>query len=265
LLSIDSRPIQFAREDRQQLRWGFNFSRTIQSAADKILEAQRAARRAAYERANAGSGDGQTPGSPPATRNGGSSSTASGPGGWRGPGGGGPGGRFGGGGPGGGGARIQFALYHTWYFKDAILIRDGIPMLDLLDGSATGNNGGRPRHSVEMQAGGTYKGFGTRFSANWQSGTSVAGGLVPGSTGDLHFSSLATVNWRLFANLGQMPQLGQKYPFLRGARVQLVVNNVLDSRQKVRDAAGLTPLGYQPGYVDPVGRTIRIEFRKLFF
>jgi iron complex outermembrane receptor protein len=268
LLSIDSRPIQFAREDRQQLRWGFNFSRTIQSAADKIQEAQRAARRAAFERDNAGGGpDGQTPGSPPTTRNGGGNgANAGGPGGsGRGPGGGGPGGRFGGGGPGGGGARIQFALYHTWYFKDAILIRNGVPVLDLLNGAATGNNGGQPRHTVEMQAGGTFKGFGTRLSGNWQSGTSVSGGLMPGSTGDLRFSSLATLNWRLFANLGQVPKLGQKYPFLRGARIQLVVNNIFDTRQSVRDANGLTPLSYQPGYIDPIGRSVRIEFRKLFF
>jgi outer membrane receptor protein involved in Fe transport len=48
-------------------------------------------------------------------------------------------------------------------------------------------------------------------------------------------------------------------------RITFNVNNLLDQRVKVRDNAGLTPLSYQPGYVDPVGRTVRIGIRKLFF
>jgi hypothetical protein len=33
----------------------------------------------------------------------------------------------------------------------------------------------------------------------------------------------------------------------------------------VRDATGATPISYQPDYLDPIGRTIRIGIRKLFF
>jgi phosphoribosylformylglycinamidine (FGAM) synthase PurS component len=33
----------------------------------------------------------------------------------------------------------------------------------------------------------------------------------------------------------------------------------------VRDAAGATPISYQPAFLDPLGRTVRISLRKLFF
>ena len=42
------------------------------------------------------------------------------------------------------------------------------------------------------------------------------------------------------------------------------VANLFDQRQKVVDATGATPLSFQPDYLDPLGRTWRIEFRKLF-
>ena len=55
-----------------------------------------------------------------------------------------------------------------------------------------------------------------------------------------------------------------KHPFFRGSSIRLDVNNVLNTRPKVRDANGLTPLSYQPDLLEPVGRTIGITFRKLF-
>jgi hypothetical protein len=45
--------------------------------------------------------------------------------------------------------------------------------------------------------------------------------------------------------------------------VQLRVDNIFNARPKVHDAAGNVPLGYQPGLLDPLGRTIMISFRKL--
>jgi hypothetical protein len=161
---------------------------------------------------------------------------------------------------------MQFALYHTWRLQDEILIREGVPELDLLNGSAIGNSGGRPEHEIEAQAGYFRNGFGARLSADWQSGTFVRGGLGGGRTAeDLRFSSLATVNLRLFAELGQQRALVSKYPWLRGTRVSLVVDNLFDSRLDVTNAAGETPIGYQPAYLDPLGRSIRISIRKLFF
>jgi len=33
----------------------------------------------------------------------------------------------------------------------------------------------------------------------------------------------------------------------------------------VRDANGVTPISYQPDYLDPTGRAVRLSIRKLFF
>ena len=42
------------------------------------------------------------------------------------------------------------------------------------------------------------------------------------------------------------------------------VNNLFDTKPRVRDAAGNVPLSYQPDLLDPLGRTIMVSFRKLF-
>ena len=55
-----------------------------------------------------------------------------------------------------------------------------------------------------------------------------------------------------------------KHPFFRGSSIRFDVDNVLNTRPKVRDANGLTPLSYQPDLLQPVGRTFGITFRKLF-
>ena len=46
--------------------------------------------------------------------------------------------------------------------------------------------------------------------------------------------------------------------------MSLDVLNATNDRQSVRDSFGTTPLQYQPGYRDPLGRTIEIELRKVF-
>jgi hypothetical protein len=51
---------------------------------------------------------------------------------------------------------------------------------------------------------------------------------------------------------------------MRGTQVQFIVNNIFNTRPKVRNAAGDVPLTYQPDLLDPLGRTIGITIRKLF-
>ena len=53
-------------------------------------------------------------------------------------------------------------------------------------------------------------------------------------------------------------------PFLKRARLTLRVNNVLDSRQSVTDGTGATPIAYQSAIMDPLGRVIGAELRKMF-
>ncbi|MBA2920002.1 TonB-dependent receptor [Sphingomonas sp. MAH-20] len=251
LVAIDARPVNFFRERSDQLRWGVNFSKRIKDSTAEQFRALAAAGRLPFPGRGQGGQGGQ------GAQGGGSA----GPGGQQ-PGAGGR--RFGGGGGGFGGGRLQFALYHTWHFKDDVLVRPGGPFIDLLEGGSTGRGGGQPRHEIEAQAGITRNGLGARLSANWQSGTTVLG--ASGSPADdLRFGSLATVNFRLFANLGGMPKVIADHPWLRGSRVTVSINNLFNERQRVRDATGATPVNYQPDLLDPLGRTIRISFRKLFY
>ncbi|WP_448662585.1 TonB-dependent receptor [Sphingomonas sp. CJ20] len=274
LISVDNRPVNFASAEREQLRWGVNFSMPLASKLEKMFQARRAARDAARAEAEKngtplppeGPGGPGGPGGdgPPRPQGG---LFGGGPGG---PGGGprGPGGGFGGrgmGGPNGALAgRLQFSLYHTWHFKEQVTIREGLPVLDLLNGSATGSSGGQPEHEVEAQAGISKDGLGARLIGKWQSGTQVDTGTL-GSGDQLDFGSLATFNLRLFADMGQQIKLVRKHRWLRGTRITFSVDNILNTRQRVTNQIGVVPLSYQPGLLDPTGRAVRLSVRKLFF
>ncbi|MDP1027268.1 TonB-dependent receptor [Sphingomonas sp. KR1UV-12] len=266
LIRLDTRPVNFARTEESQLRWGINFSKPLKSRIQRELEAYRAGtgpnpfaglRPPGGERPPEG-------GPPPAEgRPGGGGGPPGAGGGGRGPGGFGGGGFGGrGGGPGGGGGRLQFALYHTWHFTDRVLIARGGPSLDLLNGDAIGASGGQSRHELEGQAGYTNNGLGARLSVNYRTATEVNG---LSSTDALRFGALATANLRLFADLGGRLDWVRAHPWLRGARVSVSVDNLFNRRQRVTDATGATPVSYQPDYLDPLGRTVRVSVRKLFF
>jgi iron complex outermembrane receptor protein len=232
LLLVDARPVNFGRSATDALRWGANLSIPLTA-----------------NRPDSSAAGARGPRAPGESRESRESRGRGRPGG-RG------GGEFGG--------RMQFALYHTVTFRDDILVRQGGPRVDLLDGGATGLNGGTPRQQLEAQAGASRNGLGAWLTAEWRSASELApGALNPGGT--LRFSALGTVNLRLFANAGAMPALLQRHPWLRGSRLVVSLDNLSNERQRVTDATGSTPLAYQPGYLDPTGRAVSINFRKLFF
>ena len=173
----------------------------------------------------------------------------------RGPGGFGPGG-------GGNGGRWFANINHTIQLDSTVLVAPGGPTLDLLDGDALGS-GGTPRHSTELAGGLFYNGFGTRLSANYAGPTRIDGSGLPGST-DLFFGDLLTFDLRMFADLGRQEKLVEKMPFLKNVRVSLGVDNLFDARQRVTDSNGEVPLSYQPFLLDPAGRFIEFEIRKIF-
>ena len=247
LLSADLRPVNFDRARRDTLRVGFSYSKPLQSRrpSPAVLEQMRAQ----FGRGRPPGTEGQADSAPPR----GERSERGERGGFGGRGG---GGMFGGRNRG----RLQFSLTDTINLVDRVTIRPGLPGLDYLDGEAIGQTGGRPRHEVEAQAGWSNNGLGARLSANWRSGTRVDS--LSGD--DLRFSPYSTFDLRLFANLGEQFELVQKQPWLRGSSVRLEVNNLLNSRPRVRDAGGAVPLNYQPGLLEPLGRTVMISFRKLF-
>jgi hypothetical protein len=250
LLSIDARPVNFASAQNENIRWGFNLFKAVGKP---------------------------TPGA------------AGGPGGrFGGPGGGAPGGgmmRMGGGGPGGppgggggpGGGMMgpppgmmrpgqgifQLSVYHTWRLNDEITVRKGMPVLDQLDGAALSARNGQARHELSIQGGYFKDGLGFRFNGAWKASTWVDGGSTGGQT--LYFSDLATLGVNLFANFSTPARkpMVDKFPILKGAQVSLNFENLFDSKQSVRDQGGATPQAYQRDYLDPLGRTVRLGFRKL--
>ena len=242
LLQVDNRPVNFAGADRQELRTGLSLFQALKPTARERTEAERRRQAMAERRAvRTAAGEGQGAASRPSA---------------------GSGARFGGGGSG----RLFVSLFHTLHTVNRISIRDGIAALDLLNGSATSVRGGQPRHELELRVGANKAGLGGRLGLDWRSGTSIKADPSsprPGD-GDLVFSDLTTLNLRLFADLGSQRRLVSAMPFLRGSRVSLNIDNLTNARLQVRNRLGEVPLGYQPDQLDPLGRTVRIQFRKVF-
>lgn len=239
LLQIDGRPLNFESSRQKQLRSGINFTRPLgstpplppgmQSLGARFYPSETEMRR------RLAPGTQMTvvePGSPMARR----FETLT--------------------------SRVFFSLYHTWRLEDEILLSQGGPRLDLLDGDAIDVRGGARRHELEFQAGAFRRGLGARLTVNWQSDADVRG--AGGAANDLAFSELTTVNLSLFANLADHFGGVNAPAWLRGARVTIGVTNLFDDRQRVRDAAGSTPISYQPAYLDPLGRVVSIGLRKVF-
>jgi hypothetical protein len=281
LVSVDLRPVNFDSSRRDTLRIGFDFSKPLKSRrpSESVMDQIRAQFRRGTRGAESTAAPAQTQpqpgattptpapapdGAPPAPPTEGAAAapppppppSGEGRGGFGRRGGGGRGGGFFGGGSRG---RLQFSLTDTITFVDKVTIAPGLD-LDYLHGDASGQSGGTPRHKVEAQAGWSSNGLGARLGANWRSATRV--NTLTGD--DLHFSSLATFDLRLFANPGDIPEVVIKHPWLRGTQFRLEVNNLFDAKPNVRDASSAVPLNYQPDLLDPLGRTIRFSIRKLF-
>lgn len=232
LIRLDQRPVNFAEERSQRIRWGFNMSGPLGKQPQR------------------GPGAGG-----PGAGGGGRGPRAGGPGGGRG-----PMGMMQGGGP---PSRWQIALYHSYRLQDEILIAPGVPVLDLLDGSATSSLGGSPRHELSLNGGVFHKGMGLRFEGSYRGATRADGSGLPGSS-DLYFSDQFSLNGFLFVSLDQRGDLTKKIPFFKGSRIAFRVQNVLNDYIRVRDNEGATPLSYQRGFLDPQGRVFELSFRKRF-
>lgn len=260
LLSIDARPLNFQKAEQQEIRWGLNFS-TPFGKPDPAAAARMG------QRGPGGAGGARPGGGAPVVMR-----MEGGP----------PPGGGAGGPPPGGGMRMQMgggrggrgpamqpgqgrfnvSLYHTYRIQDEITIRDGLPVLDLLEGAATGSRGGQARNEVQFQMGVFKSGMGGFLNANWKESTRINGG---DDASDLSFSDLTTVNLNLFADLSSRQTLVAKYPWLKGARVSVGIDNIFDQKLDVRNGLGETPLSYQPDYLDPLGRTFRVSLRKILF
>ena len=249
ITAIDESPVNLAEQHEVRLRWGFNlFGNLGQPMAPPR------GNRLAGMFGGGDRGDGGGGGGPP-------------PGGGGGFGGGDHGGSRGGGGGGFRGPRYpgrwNLSIYHTVQFVDAVQVTQTGPRLDLLDGDALASSGGVAVHTVEVDGGAFYKGLGIRLGGTWTAPTHVQATGAPASS-SLRFGALAKFNLRGFIDFNQRPGMIAAVPFLKGARLSVMANNILGVRQKVTDGTGATPLSYQPDLIDPLGRVIGVELRKLF-
>lgn len=169
------------------------------------------------------------------------------------------GGRRGGGGgppglPGRGGdgrGRYFVNLTHTLDLRNEVLIAPGVPVLDLI-----GGDGGASSNSTDLRVGIFKGGLGLRLDGSY-----LGPARIDGSS-DLNFGALATVDLRLFADLGEVFKK-QDGP-LKGTRVSLTVDNLFGGVRRVTDETGAVPLSYQPALIDPIGRYVGIDIRKMF-
>ncbi len=248
LLSVDSRPVNFDRLEREDIRWGFNFTRVIRAptrpnrpagargqqmrsrqppaagapvpgSQDSAEDSQRSAPSPdGANPADAPPGDASPPGWYWRRWRAGRSAAAGS-------------GQFAGrrsaaaSSGGGNGAQFQMSLYHTWYFHDDVRLSAGGPSIDLLNGGTIGS-GGQPRQKVQLNAGWLDNGIGLRFSGDWASGTEILEN--ESGSGPLFFSSLATFDIRLIANL---PAALRGQNWAEGTRLTLALNNVFDAHQ----------------------------------
>lgn len=238
LVSIDQRPVTFDEQRASRLRWGLNLSGQLGKAP-------------------AGGGFPGMMGGGPPQRPAGAGAPPAGPrpqGGGAGRGGGGMMAMMGGGrGPG----RWSLGVFHTAQFDSTVQIAPGGPVLDLLGGDSLSSTGS-PRHTIEFNGGLFKNGFGTFFNGTWTSPSRLTGAT------NLRFGSVTRMNINFFAALGQQQNLVKKAPFFKGSQVSLRFENLFDSRQKVTDGTGAVPIGYQADLIDPRGRLVEIEFRKMF-
>ncbi|WP_162627646.1 hypothetical protein [Erythrobacter sp. KY5] len=184
--------------------------------------------------------------------------------------GGGQGASAGGGGPPGGfnplarrsfqGFRYFVSLNHTIELENEILIAPGLAPLDQLDGQGTGAFG-LPRHSSRLEAGIFGSGVGMRLSGRYTGSTRLDGTGQPGSA-DLFFGDLATFDLRVFANIDEV--FKSESEVLKNLRISLRADNVFDAQRQVIDSNGETPINFQPFLIDPVGRFVGVDIRKLF-
>lgn len=154
---------------------------------------------------------------------------------------------------------LQVNASHTVLLESKTIIRDGLASVNLLDGGAIGIGGGRSRNVSDGSLAITQGGTGVRLNAvrrgvNYlRTGTAAAPDL-------LTFKPITKFDLRAFTDVGA---LLPKSKLTRGTRLTVTIENLNNSRQRVTDAAGRVPISFQPAYLDPIGRTVMFELRKV--
>ncbi len=156
--------------------------------------------------------------------------------------------------------RYFLSLTHNVELENDVLIAPGIPLLDLLNGDPASENG-LPRNTSRLEFGAFRNGMGLRISGRYTGETRINGSGLPESS-DVSFGDIATFNLRFFVDLGRAFKK-ERGP-LKNLRLSFRVRNLFDAQRRIVDSNGDVPLRYQPFLIDPLGRTLRIDLRKMF-
>jgi len=156
--------------------------------------------------------------------------------------------------------KLQVMASHNILLKNSTIIREGLPEIDLLKGGAIGIAGGQQRHATNASIALNRGSTGLRFDVR-RRGKSYLSIGTPSVPDRLTFSPLTTVDFQLFADLGQ---LFPGHRFTKGAKITLAFDNMTNQRQRVTNLSGETPQAYQPVRRDLIGRTFMVELRKIF-
>ncbi len=155
---------------------------------------------------------------------------------------------------------LQVNASHTVVLENTSVIREGLGQVDLLAGGAIGLGGGQQRHVSDANIAVMRGASGFRLSARRRGGSQLQYGTAA-APNRLAFAPLTTFNLRAIADIGSMKPGSSLW---KGVRISLVVDNAFNTRQRVTTASGELPLGFQPAYRDPIGRTVMAELRKVF-
>ncbi len=156
--------------------------------------------------------------------------------------------------------RYFVSLNHSITLENEVLLAEGGPLFDQLDGELIAG-GTVPRNTSQIEGGIFWQGYGVRLSGRYTGEAVIRGNGTEGSS-DLFFGDLATFDLRVFANLDEIFERDEGW--MKGLRVSLVADNIFDSRRRVVDGNGGTPNAYLPLRIDPTGRYLGIDIRKAF-
>lgn len=151
--------------------------------------------------------------------------------------------------------QVQLSVNYVWRLRDETTLRDGLAPLDLLNGASTSRRG-QPKRELSFRLNASKADMGLNLNGNWRGGSIIDAG--PTNGGALRFDDQTTIN---LSGFYEVPRT-LKRKWLAGTRVTLAADNLLYSRPIVKDAKGVTPQAYQADYLDPLGRTVRLTFRK---
>lgn len=158
--------------------------------------------------------------------------------------------------------RFLVVLRHTWLQRDDWQIASGLPALDYVGHDSNSSGGGGSENRVELRATYFRDGLGLRMEANWEDGiTSLPN---PDGSIDLNQSDLLTVDVSAHYKFRVNGRFGGQLPWLDRVRVRLQVENLFNERYRVRDQFGNITSGRSGDELDPYGRTITLQVRKLF-